>query len=387
MDRAYRQRDSVSEGSAGQPRRDSAPIQTLAWKAVFLVWAPSSPRAEGLAKLLNARLYQLTYKFKRKIYAPIKYPLLFSQSLRILKRERPDLVVCQDPPVFCALAVLIYRYFSEMQTMLVVDAHTAAFGRPWSYIRWLHRLVMRKAVAVLVTNAELRDYVLHNYEITPVVLEDKVPDIKPADISQTQSQDTLGTNFKVAVISSFAPDEPIAEIMQAAEMLPDVKFYITGDSTKSEIDLSIKPENVTLTGFLDKESYLALLGRADALMVLTKRDMTMLAGAYEALALGKPLITSDWLPLKRYFSKGAVYTDNSPQQIVQAVRLVQQNKDKLADDAALLRFEKEKEWNKRANDFVQSLLSARDSGRIAMQIQEPESQSYNGRTDSSAVAT
>jgi hypothetical protein len=53
----------------------------------------------------------------------------------------------------------------------------------------------------------------------------------------------------------------------------------------------------------------------------------------------------------------------------------------------LLRFEKEKEWNKRANDFVQSLLSARDSGRIAMQIQEPESQSYNGRTDSSAVAT
>jgi hypothetical protein len=38
-------------------------------------------------------------------------------------------------------------------------------------------------------------------------------------------------------------------------------------------------------------------------MDLTIDDETMVAGAYEAMALEQPLITSDWKRLRRYLNK------------------------------------------------------------------------------------
>ena len=40
-------------------------------------------------------------------------------------------------------------------------------------------------------------------------------------------------NFKVAVVSSFASDEPIEEIIEAAKILAETTtFYVTGDSSR-----------------------------------------------------------------------------------------------------------------------------------------------------------
>jgi glycosyltransferase involved in cell wall biosynthesis len=55
-------------------------------------------------------------------------------------------------------------------------------------------------------------------------------------------------------------------------------------------------------------------------MVLTTRDHTMQRGAYEAMALGTPVITSDWPILRKTFAKGSLFVDNSPQSIVSAVQ-------------------------------------------------------------------
>ena len=37
--------------------------------------------------------------------------------------------------------------------------------------------------------------------------------------------------FNVAVISSFAYDEPLQALFDAASKLPDIQFYTTGDKT------------------------------------------------------------------------------------------------------------------------------------------------------------
>ena len=62
-----------------------------------------------------------------------------------------------------------------------------------------------------------------------------------------------------------------------------------------------------MTGFLDYNIYLDLLQKVDVIMDLTTDDKTMLSGAFEAVALEQPLITSDWIPLRRYFNKGTIY--------------------------------------------------------------------------------
>ena len=167
--------------------------------------------------------------------------------------------------------------------------------------------------------------------------------------------------FSVAVISSFAPDEPIKEIVEAARDLHNVRFYITGDCSRArEIDkriLNLNQDNVILTGFLDRNDYISLLHGADIVMVLTKRDKTMLAGAYEALAIKKPLVTSNWLPLKRYFYKGAIFVDNSPAEIREAVKTAQENIGELVKEICELKLEKTDEWKKKFVNFQSKLLS------------------------------
>jgi glycosyltransferase involved in cell wall biosynthesis len=163
--------------------------------------------------------------------------------------------------------------------------------------------------------------------------------------------------FKVAVICSFSDDEPLEEILDAAAALPNVLFHITGDKSRADKRiLSTKQENVRFTGFLDHVEYVSALKDVDAIVVLTKRDRTMLAGAYEALALQKPLITSNWGALKRYFCRGTIHVDNSARQIEAAVRIVQKKKDQLEKELYQLKLEKTEEWEKKFGAFKKLLI-------------------------------
>jgi glycosyltransferase involved in cell wall biosynthesis len=80
--------------------------------------------------------------------------------------------------------------------------------------------------------------------------------------------------------------------MEAARALADTTtFYITGDNSRISARKLLKwkrsANNIIFTGFLDRTEYINLLEKVDAVLVLTKRDNTMLSGAHEALALEK----------------------------------------------------------------------------------------------------
>ena len=163
--------------------------------------------------------------------------------------------------------------------------------------------------------------------------------------------------FKVAVICSLSDDEPLEEILDAAGALPNALFHITGDKSRADKRiLNRKQKNVIFTGFLDHGRYVSVLKDVDAIIVLTKRDRTMLAGAYEALALQKPLITSNWVPLKRYFSSGTIHVDNSARQIEAAVRIVQKKKEQLEKELCQLKLEKTQEWEEKFGAFKKLLI-------------------------------
>jgi glycosyltransferase involved in cell wall biosynthesis len=334
-------------------------------RVVFIVWAPYSPRSKNLSERLDAHLYLISYKFKRKIYSIIKYPLLFVKTLYILKREKPEIILCQSPPIFCALAAMVYQYLTgKKNSAVLIDAHTQSFDKPWSYFKALNRLALRRASMVIVTNVELQSKVLLNYGINSIVLEDRIPDFDMSPSAgyqktNTKEKDDDDNNlfFKVVVISSFAADEPLENVLDSAEDLTDVKFFITGDKSKADKQfLKRKLNNVVFTGFLEHDAYISLLQNVDTIMVLTKRDRTMLAGAYETLALEKPLITSNWVPLKQYFNKGAIHVDNSSDEIKQAIKTVQRKKEALAKDMHQLKIEKINEWEDKFNDFKKHLL-------------------------------
>jgi hypothetical protein len=92
-------------------------------------------------------------------------------------------------------------------------------------------------------------------------------------------------------------------------------------------------------------------------MVLTKRDHTMQLGGYEAVAVAKPLITSDWDVLKKYFSQGTLYVDNTPEDIRAKLRLLLSRGEykRLVKEMKNLKCRRTQEWEEQAR-YVRRLL-------------------------------
>ena len=60
---------------------------------------------------------------------------------------------------------------------IIIDAHTASFEKPWSLpiLKTITKWTLRKAITLLVANAELQNIVYQDYGVMPLVLEDGVP--------------------------------------------------------------------------------------------------------------------------------------------------------------------------------------------------------------------
>jgi glycosyltransferase involved in cell wall biosynthesis len=167
-----------------------------------------------------------------------------------------------------------------------------------------------------------------------------VPVIYPSVERFTKPEATV-----VAAVCSFNYDEPIAEILDAARAVPEVRFFMTGNPKHLSQELKARmPANVTLTGFLSVEAYGGLVSGADAVMTLTTRDHTMLRAAYEAIYQGTPVIVSDWDLLRGAFDEGALHVDNSVEQIATAVRRVAVDGVALREGARRLKERKLRRW-------------------------------------------
>jgi len=116
-------------------------------------------------------------------------------------------------------------------------------------------------------------------------------------------------------------DEPYKEVINAASKINSgITIYITGNNKKrfSQLTNSI-PSNVKFTGYLDESDYIDLLCSCSGIMVLTYRKNCLLCGAYESVALKKPLILSNTPVLKELFHKGTMFTENTSEDISRCI--------------------------------------------------------------------
>jgi glycosyltransferase involved in cell wall biosynthesis len=306
-------------------------------KMLFIAWIAHNRRSQLIAEKFQMKLY-LVHSLKRWYFlAPLRYVLQTIKTIFILVRERPAVVFVQNPPVFAVLVVYIYaRLWSARY---VIDSHTGALLAPWW--KWslpIHAFLSRQAVTTIVTN-EFLEAMVKAWGADTFILADiptKFPDGK---------RFPLNGKFSLAVINTFSPDEPIGEVLRAAEALPDVQFYITGDPIRArKTFLQHHPKNVNFTGFLPDEEYLGLLRGVQAIIVLTTHNHTMQRGACEAVSLGKPIITSDWPVLRSYFNKGTIFVNNSGEGIKEGILQMKEKREILEKEVLLLQQERQLEW-------------------------------------------
>ena len=92
---------------------------------------------------------------------------------------------------------------------------------------------------------------------------------------------------------------------------------------------------------------------ADAVVVLTTHDHTMQRGGYEAMALERPLVTSDWQLLRETFSRGTVHVDNNSTAIAEGIAAAIRDGDRLVREMRVLRTEHEEVFRTRLRELCE----------------------------------
>jgi glycosyltransferase involved in cell wall biosynthesis len=314
---------------------------------VWITWEEQR-RTETLSEALGIELIRLDAP-RRYLWKVLK---LSVGTLMAIARRRPRCVIVQNPSMalagLTALIRPIFRY------RLIVDRHSnfkfPTMDNPalkYRVFHWLSRMTIRAADLTIVTNDFLARTV-DSWGGRSFILEDKLPDLhlaQPEELSDEQS---------LLYVASFSADEPVEAVIDAARQLEgEATLYISGNPARLDPGIRASlPPNVHLTGFLPEAHFQSLMASVDVVIGLTRQDHTLLCCAYEAVSLGKPLVLSDTMALRRYFRRGAVYTGHQPEQLAEAFRSALRERDLLAEQAQGLAVSLEKEWQPRFSALV-----------------------------------
>ncbi len=308
---------------------------------MFIAWSENLDQAAVFASHFQARMvhiYSMPVKSNPRILLPLRYLIEWVKAWAVLFTQRPRFIHVTNPPVLAALNVWMYCRLTGAKFMM--DTHSPAlYSSTWGWTLPLQRFLARQAVINVVDQVRFKE-LFESWGAKAIVLA-KAPGIPV----QLEAPSSPVEGFTVMVVNTFAVDEPLAPVLDAARMLPEVKFYVTGDTTLGDpAMLKSAPENVVFTGFLKKEAYWRQMNAAQAVMVLTTYPYSLLGGAQDSMALGKPLIQSRQPSLTDYFTKGTVFIDNNCEGIVQGVLQARTQRERLAQEMQDLAMEKRTLW-------------------------------------------
>jgi hypothetical protein len=306
-------------------------------KGVWITWEHQI-RNQGLSKAFGYILYEIDLDSKYSLWK--RYVLSILKTILIVFREKPGIVVVQNPSIFLGLLAVIIQPFFKYK--LVMDAHNSGiypFNNKYQVLNHISRFLQRCVTVTIVTNQTLAEVVTNNGGRV-CILPDVLPEV-PAALKKVH----LDGRINIVFICSYHDDEPYMEVIQAARQFEDdTVFYITGNH-KGRIRGDTLGSNVRLTGFIPVIEYWSLLNSADIIMDLTTRENCLVCGAYESVALFKPMILSDTTATKEYFSIGAVYTKPTVTSIVDSVNEAIKKFKELSEQVQLLNRCLRSNWN------------------------------------------
>ena len=331
-------------------------VATRSATRVWITWEKQRRNAT-ISEALGCRLVEFDLHYP----SIIRYPLALALTLRTFVRERPSLIFAQNPSMI--LAAFAAAYGRLRRIPVIVDAHNAGVEPLHRKPRWqaaLARFILRRSTLTILSNEALAHRVRLERGIAPITaLPDPIPLLK-----RPPGSPALLGKKNVLYICSWAEDEPYLEVIQAARLLPaDTYIYITGRSGNRLTGLPDQlPRNVVLTGYVDEETFLGLLFKCDVILDLTTWEDCLLCGGYEAVSAERPMILSGTTALRSYFRDGALYTDNTPQDLSERIREALVSQASLTERVRKQKAELVRQWERdkaKLEDTLSQLVAAR----------------------------
>jgi hypothetical protein len=311
-------------------------------KCIWLCWEEQR-RNWTLAKEFSADYHCLSSQ--RRGNKILSYMRCIFSTLKILNKTKPDIVFCQNPSIILSLLCTLFKKWYGYK--LLVDTHNYSLekGIPKT-VKVLGKFIRKYSDYTIISNAGLSPIVLESRG-HPVILPDKLPDLKPEENERC--------NY-VLFICTFAKDEPYEEVFKAARLLPDVPIWVTGNYKKVGINPDdYKDTNLNFLGRIDWAEFETTLRKALVIIDLTTRENCLVCGGYEAVSVEVPLILSDTQALRTYFNRGVIYTKNDAESLAVSIKAAIENNDVLQREIQRLKKELEESWQL-AKSRLESLL-------------------------------
>lgn len=319
----------------------SQPDQKILW----VTWEVQR-RNRSVSSRLGAQLLEIPAEGQSRIGRYLRSGL---RTVMTAVKERPDAIVASNPSVVLAsLAVVLGK---ALRRPVLIDTHNVGLrpnGGEGSIGDYVATAIARGADITIVHNDDLIDAVKKRGG-RPFVLPDPVPELPASDEPSTLPP--FDGKHNVFYICTYDTDEPYKEVVKAGRLLPpDIHIYVSGRK-KDKLLAESPPPNVVPTGFLSEADYVRALKAADVVMVLTTLHDCALCGAYEAVSAGRPMVLTGTNTLRRIFSRGTVYTENTADEIAKSIQRAVDQKASLAADVSRLRDELVAGWGRRLDGF------------------------------------
>ncbi|MDP2708737.1 MAG: glycosyltransferase [bacterium] len=310
-------------------------------KKIFIAWGRETRRGRQIAEAVGAEFKQIYYKKIKGVNVPLilRYFFQTAATIAVLIKRRPGIIIAQNPPVFAPLAVMLYSKLSGAK--YAIDSHTAAFlDQKWKIFYPLFKFAAERAVLNSCHNYKNLE-ILKSWNIKPAMalhsyyqISDSAALDAPLD-DQALGRALDASRLPVMMVNRFVADDDWQTVFKTAALMPEADFFITGDPREARHNLGNLPANVFLTGYLTHQEFLKLMRRARVVLAFTLRPDTVLWSIREAIALGKPFITTDNQVLRHYFGQAGLFAGSNAEQIkekiLQAVVCEAEIKNKISD--------------------------------------------------------
>ena len=305
---------------------------------IWITWEKQR-RNEGISNAIDFELKEIIWEKNRLL----RYIISIIRTINILFYNKPEIVAAQNPSILLAFMVVILKKIFRYKVL--IDAHNSGISpieEKSTILNYASKFIQKYSDLTLVTNKFLKITVESNNG-RAFILPDKIP-IVPCI---KQSIFLVKRKVNIAYICTYKKDEPYQEVIKAASNLNKKFFiYFTGNFN-GKINPSIIPGNIKLLGFIPDDKYWALLSAVDIVMDLTTREGCLVCGAYEAIALNKPIILSDTNAQKTYFRKGCVFVSTAPESIVAGINQTVKSIEKLKKEIKVLKKSLNDDWQDR----------------------------------------
>lgn len=280
-----------------------------------------------------------------------RYFYLIKETIKKIYKDRPRTLLVQNPSIILTFVAVMLRPLFKYS--LIVDAHNEAV-QPYTHNHWLVRkaaeFLIKYAAYTIVTNNYLAK-IIEKQGGRPIVLPDRVPQI--FDVALTSLTED---KFNVVLIATYAADEPITQVIDAASALENITLYVTGNNKRlDKAYINSLPSNIIFTGFLSDENYWAYLKSADVIIDLSLKDNCLVCGAYEAVAVATPLILSNNKASVEYFNKGTLFTDNTTDDICSILLLAKERRAQLKGEMEGFGYELSLAWKDMAEVLINKI--------------------------------